>query len=65
MHPPGLFQILVMVLILLVLFRRRRITRSVSDGMMAFRGKLDDSDPLATELLPGEPAVDANTAADN
>ena len=71
MHPPGLFQILVIGLILLVLFGRGRITRSMNElgeGVKAIRKRLDEDD--AAEALPGdrvyrEPALEAHSAADN
>lgn len=49
MHPPGLFQILVIALILLLLFGRGRIGDSMGEfgkGVKRFRqGLADDEDP--------------------
>ena len=54
MHFPGLFQILVVALIAVVLFGRRRISDFMGDvggGVKSFRQALSDEDEAAR--LPG------------
>ena len=71
MHPPGLFQILVIALILLLLFGRGRISRSmgeIGEGVKAFRNRLDEDDahaPLPAEGPGPEAALDMQSTADN
>ena len=66
MHPPGLFQILVIALIVILLFGRGRISRSmgeIGEGVKAFRQRFDDDD--ATAALPAaEAPLDPQCAAD-
>ena len=71
MHPPGLFQILVMALIVVVLFGRGRIGRSLGEwgrGMKAFRQRLDTDEapgPLPADSPAIPSALDPHSVADN
>jgi sec-independent protein translocase protein TatA len=70
-HPPGLFQILVIALIVLLLFGRGRISRSMGEfgeGVKAFRKRLDEDDAPAALPAEGpgaEAALDTQSTADN
>ena len=62
---PGLFQILIIALIILVLFGRGRISEMMGDfgkGIKSFRNGLDEDKPVTARLEPAdsvaEPARD-------
>jgi sec-independent protein translocase protein TatA len=58
-HPPGLFQLLVIVLIILVLFGRGRVSAFMGDfgkGVKSFRNSLADDDEPAQPLRVDGPA---------
>ena len=62
---PGLFQILIIAMIILVLFGRGRISAMMGDfgkGIKSFKRGLDDEEPTAARLETGElssaPAAD-------
>jgi sec-independent protein translocase protein TatA len=62
---PGLFQILIIALIVLVLFGRGRISEMMGDfgkGLKSFRRGLDDDEPAPARLeaaeMTAEPAAD-------
>jgi sec-independent protein translocase protein TatA len=71
-HPPGLFQLLVIALIVLVLFGRGRISDFMGDvgkGVKSFRKSLADEvepahpvpiDGVAIEPTLAEPAAEAS-----
>jgi sec-independent protein translocase protein TatA len=69
-HPPGLFQILVMALIVLLLFGRGRISRSMGElgeGVKAFRQRLEDEEasaPLPVEGSGAQSTLEPHTTAD-
>lgn len=67
MHPPGLFQILVLVLIALVLFGRGRIGNLMGDfgkGVKSFRKALGEDDDEAARIPgPRHEAVPASQTA--
>ena len=67
MKLPGLFQILVIALIILVLFGRGRISEMMGDfgkGIRSFRRGLgDDEDGPAPALVEGREAQSATEAA--
>jgi sec-independent protein translocase protein TatA len=56
-HPPGLFQLLVIVAIVIVLFGRGRISAfmgDIGDGVKTFRRNLADADePAQTAHVDG------------
>ena len=63
---PGLFQILIIALIVLVLFGRGRISEMMGDfgkGIKSFRKGLgeDETAPAPARLEPGEPVADPAT----
>jgi sec-independent protein translocase protein TatA len=62
-HPPGLFQLLVIVLIILVLFGRGKISAFMGDfgkGVKSFRNSLaDDDEPAKPVRVDGPAAGDA------
>ena len=67
MHPPGLFQILVIALIVLLLFGRGRVSDSLGEfgkGVKAFRRGVADRD-MATPLPAEVAAEPAANPADN
>jgi sec-independent protein translocase protein TatA len=62
---PGLFQIVIIALIILVLFGRGRISAMMGDfgkGIKSFKRGLDEEEPAAARLetaeLAAEPAAD-------
>ena len=68
MKIPGLFQILVIALIVLVLFGRGRISEMMGDfgkGIKSFkRGIADDDAPLPARIEEREPQAAVETATD-
>ena len=70
MHPPGLFQILVIALIIVVLFGRGRISRSMGElgeGVRAVRKRIDEDDatPLPAEGPVADTVREPQSTADN
>ena len=65
MHPPGLFQLLVIALIALVLFGRGKVSGIMGDvgqGVKNFRKSLADEDDPALPLQVDGPAMDGSPA---